>query len=74
MPGGGDRGFCCHQKTALTARVGSWEMAGRSAASAEVSASAFLIDALLFSLFLGCRQGHGGQADVGRITGDVGSR
>ena len=71
---GGDRGFNCHQWTALPARACDSEMAGRSALSAEASDSSFLIDALSFSLFLGCREVHGGRAEVGHVAGDMGGR
>ena len=73
-PGGGDHGFCCYQRTVLTAQADTSEMAGRSAVSAEASALTFLVDALPFSLFLGCREIHEGLAEVGLVTGDVGDR
>ena len=71
---GGDHGFRCHQRAALTLRASCSEMAGCSAVDVEASALAFLIDALLFGLFRGCGEVHGGQAEVGQVTGDVGGR
>ena len=71
---GGNRGFCCHQRRALPGWAYGSELARRSAVGAEASASSFLIDALPFSLFLGCREVHGGRAEVGGVAGDVGGR
>ena len=59
---------------ALAAWAGRAEVTGHFTVGAEASAPALLIDVLLFGLFLGCREVHGGRADVVRVAGDVGGR
>ena len=69
---GREGGFCHGQWTELAAWASRTEVTGHSAVGAEASAPALLIDALPVGLFLGRREVHGGRAEVGRVTGDMG--
>ena len=71
---GREGSFCHGQWTMLAVWAGRAEETGCSAIGAEASASAFLVDALPFGLFLSCREVHVGRAVVNRVAGDVGGR